>query len=55
MAFEVNGEVVAPARFSEYAVADRNGAWIVSPIPPDKRDAVLMWMSEQDDPYDPKV
>jgi hypothetical protein len=33
MALEVNGEVVATARFSEYAAADGNGAWIVSTYP----------------------
>ena len=33
MALEVNGEVVATARFSEYAAADGNGAWIVSTHP----------------------
>jgi hypothetical protein len=38
MVLEVNGEVVATARFSEYAAADGNGAWIVSTHP---RPAVL--------------
>jgi hypothetical protein len=33
MALEVNSEVVATARFSEYAAADGNGAWIVSTHP----------------------
>ncbi len=33
MALEVNGEVVLIARFSEYAAADGNGAWIVSSQP----------------------
>jgi hypothetical protein len=33
MALEVKGEVVAIARFSEYAAADGNGAWIVSTSP----------------------
>jgi hypothetical protein len=30
MALEVNGAVIATARFSPYAAADGNGAWIVS-------------------------
>jgi hypothetical protein len=30
MALEVNGAVAATARFSQYAAADGNGAWIVS-------------------------
>jgi hypothetical protein len=30
MALEVDGAIVATARFSEYAAADGNGAWIVS-------------------------
>ena len=30
MACEVAGAVVATARFSQYAAADGNGAWIVS-------------------------
>lgn len=30
MALEVNGAVIATARFSQYAAADGNGAWIVS-------------------------
>jgi len=30
MALEVNGAVIATARFSQYAVADGNGAWIAS-------------------------
>jgi hypothetical protein len=33
MALEVKGEVVATARFSEYAAADGSGAWIVSTHP----------------------
>jgi hypothetical protein len=33
MALEVNGEVVATARFSEYTAADGNGAWIASTHP----------------------
>jgi hypothetical protein len=33
MALEVNGEVVATARLSEYAAADGNGGWIVSTRP----------------------
>jgi len=30
MALEVDGAVVATARFSQHAAADGNGAWIVS-------------------------
>jgi hypothetical protein len=30
MALEVDGETVATARFSQYAAADGEGAWIVS-------------------------
>ena len=30
MALEVDGSIVATARFSEYAAADGHGAWIVS-------------------------
>jgi hypothetical protein len=30
MAFEVDRTVVATARFSQHAAAERNGAWIVS-------------------------
>jgi hypothetical protein len=33
MALEVNGAVIATARFSQYAAADGNGAWIVSTHP----------------------
>jgi hypothetical protein len=33
MALEVNGAVVATARFSKDAAADGNGAWIVSTHP----------------------
>jgi len=33
MALEVNGAVIATARFSRYAAADGNGAWIVSTHP----------------------
>ena len=33
MALEVNGAVIATARFSQYAAADGNGAWIVSTDP----------------------
>ena len=33
MALEVNGAVVATARFSKDAAADGNGAWIVSTVP----------------------
>ena len=33
MALEVNGAVVATARFSQHAAADGNGAWIVSTHP----------------------
>jgi hypothetical protein len=33
MALEVNGAVIATARFSHYAAADGNGAWIVSTHP----------------------
>jgi hypothetical protein len=30
MALEVDGEIVATARFSQHAAADGHGAWIVS-------------------------
>jgi hypothetical protein len=30
MSLEVDGRIVAPAQFSEHAVADDRGAWIVS-------------------------
>ena len=33
MALEVDGAIVATARFSEHAAADGNGAWIVSTHP----------------------
>ena len=33
MTLEVNGAVIATARFSKYAAADGNGAWIVSTHP----------------------
>ena len=33
MALEVNEAVIATARFSQYAAADGNGAWIVSTHP----------------------
>jgi hypothetical protein len=33
MALEVNGAVIVTARFSQYAAADGNGAWIVSARP----------------------
>jgi hypothetical protein len=33
MSLEVDGRVVATARFSEYAAADSRGAWIVSDRP----------------------
>jgi hypothetical protein len=33
MALEVDGAVVATARFSQHAAADGNGAWIVSTHP----------------------
>ena len=33
MALEANGAVIATARFSPYAAADGNGAWIVSTYP----------------------
>jgi hypothetical protein len=33
MALEVNGAIVATARFSQHAAADGNGAWIVSTHP----------------------
>jgi hypothetical protein len=33
MALEVSGAVIATARFSQYAAADGNGAWIVSTHP----------------------
>ena len=33
MTLEVNGAVVATARFSQHAAADGNGAWIVSTHP----------------------
>lgn len=33
MTLEVDGRVVATARFSEHAAADGNGAWIVSTHP----------------------
>jgi hypothetical protein len=33
MALEVDVSIVATARFSEYAAADGNGAWIVSTYP----------------------
>jgi len=33
MALEVDGAVVATARFSQHAAADGNGAWIVSTYP----------------------
>ena len=33
MALEVNGAVIATARFSQHAAADGNGAWIVSTHP----------------------
>ena len=33
MALEVDGAIVATARFSKYAAADGNGAWIVSTHP----------------------
>jgi hypothetical protein len=33
MALEVNGAVIATARFRQYAAADLNGAWIVSTHP----------------------
>jgi hypothetical protein len=33
MALEVDGEVVATARFSQHAAADGRGAWIVSDRP----------------------
>ena len=33
MALEVNWAVIAAARFSQYAAADGNGAWIVSTHP----------------------
>ena len=33
MAVEANGAVIATARFSQYAAADGNGAWIVSTHP----------------------
>jgi hypothetical protein len=33
MALEVNGAVIATARFSQYAAADGNGAWIASTHP----------------------
>jgi hypothetical protein len=33
MALEVNGAVIAAARFSQYAATDGNGAWIVSTHP----------------------
>jgi hypothetical protein len=33
MALEVNGAVIATARFSRYAAADGNRAWIVSTHP----------------------
>jgi hypothetical protein len=33
MALEVNGAVIVTARFSQYAAADGNGAWIVSAHP----------------------
>jgi hypothetical protein len=34
MALEVNGPVIATARFSQYAAADCNCAWIVSTTQP---------------------
>lgn len=33
MALEVNVAVIATARFSQYAAADGNGAWIISTHP----------------------
>ena len=33
MTLEVSGAVIATARFSQYAAADGNGAWIVSTRP----------------------
>jgi hypothetical protein len=33
MSLAVDGEVIATARFSQYAAADGNGAWIVSTHP----------------------
>ena len=33
MALEVSGAVITTARFSQYAAADGNGAWIVSTLP----------------------
>ena len=33
MAVEANGALIATARFSQYAAADGNGAWIVSSHP----------------------
>jgi hypothetical protein len=33
MALEVDGAIVATARFSRHAAADGNGAWIVSTYP----------------------
>jgi hypothetical protein len=33
MAYELDGEIVATARFSQHAAADGQGAWIVSTRP----------------------
>ena len=46
MALEVNSEVVATARFSQYAAADGNGAWVVS-----THAARLVGAYGNDDPF----
>jgi len=33
MSLAVDGRIIATARFSQYAVADNRGAWIVSCLP----------------------